>query len=81
MPNERTIPSDAPKSVCTFTLLSDGNEVSKAYQVLSIIVNKEVNRISSANIILLDGEPSKESFEISNKADFEPGKKIEIIAG
>lgn len=81
MPNERTIPSDAPKSACTFTLLSDGNEISKAYQVLSIIVNKEVNRISSANIILLDGEPSKESFEISNTADFEPGKKIEIKAG
>jgi Rhs element Vgr protein len=81
MPNERTIPSDAPKSVCTFTMLSEGNEVSKAYQVLSIIVNKEVNRISSANIILLDGEPSKESFAISNTADFEPGKKIEIKAG
>lgn len=81
MPNERTIPSDAPKSVCTFTLLSDGNEVSKAYQILSIIVNKEINRIPSANIILLDGEPSKESFEISNSADFEPGKKLEIKAG
>ncbi len=81
MPNERTIPSNAPKSVCTFTLLSDGNEVSKAHHVLSIIVNKEVNRIPSATIIMLDGEPSKESFEISNKADFEPGKEIEIKAG
>ncbi len=81
MPNERTIPSDVPKSVCTFTLLSDGNEVSKAYQVLSITVNKEINRIPSATIILLDGEPSKESFEISNTTDFEPGKKIEIRAG
>lgn len=81
MPNERTIPSDAPKSVCTFTLLSDENEVSKAYQILSITVSKEVNRIPSANIIVLDGEPSKESFEISNTADFEPGKKIEIKAG
>ncbi|MDD4190521.1 MAG: type VI secretion system tip protein VgrG, partial [Mangrovibacterium sp.] len=81
MPNERTIPSDAPKSVCTYTLLSDGNEVSKAYQVLSVIVNKEVNRIPSASIVLLDGEPARESFEISNTADFEPGKKLEIRAG
>lgn len=81
MPNERTIASDAPKSVCTFTILSEGNEVSKTYHVLSIIVNKEINRIPSATIIMMDGEPSKESFDISNKADFEPGKKLEIKAG
>ena len=81
MPNERAIPSAAPKSVCTFTLLSDGNEVSKTYQVLSITVNKETNRIPSASIIILDGQASKETFEISNKPDFEPGKKIEIKAG
>lgn len=81
MPNERVIPSEAPKSVCTFTLLSDGNPVSRTYQVLSIVVSKEVNRISSANIIILDGDPSKESFEVSNTVDFEPGREIEIKAG
>jgi Rhs element Vgr protein len=81
MPNERTIPSDAPKTVATFTILSAGTAVSREYHILSIIVNKEVNRIASATIILLDGEASKQSFEISNKADFEPGKEIEIKAG
>jgi len=81
MANERTIPSDAPKSVATFTILSGGSEVSKEYHVLSIVVNKEVNRIPSATIILLDGEVSKESFTISSAADFEPGKEIEIKSG
>jgi Rhs element Vgr protein len=81
MANERTIPSDQPKSVATFTLLSGGSELSKAYHVLSIAVSKEINRIPSATIILKDGEPSRQSFEISNKADFEPGKEIEIKAG
>lgn len=81
MANERTIPSDAPKSVATFTILSGGNEVSKEYHVLSIVVNKEVNRIPSATIILLDGEAAKESFTISSGADFEPGKEIEIKSG
>jgi Rhs element Vgr protein len=81
MPNERTIPSDAPKSAATFTILSGGNEVSKTYQVLSIVVNKEINRIPYATLILLDGEPAKESFQISNTTDFEPGKEIEIKAG
>lgn len=81
MPNERIIPSSAPKSVATFTILSGGTVVPRTYNVLSLIVNKEVNRIASATIILADGDPAKESFEISNKPDFEPGKEIEIKAG
>ena len=81
MPNERTIPSEGEKSVATFTILSEGNAVSKQYHVLSITVNKEVNRISSATIIMLDGESSEQSFNISNQPDFEPGKAIEIKAG
>jgi Rhs element Vgr protein len=81
MPNERVIPSEQAKTVVTTTVLSDGNEVSQTYHVLSIVVSKEVNRIPSAIIIFSDGEPSKESFEISSSPDFEPGKEIEIKNG
>ena len=81
MPNERTIPSDKAKTVVTTTLLSDGDVVTKQYQVLSITVNKEVNRIPIATLIILDGEPAKESFEISSKPEFEPGKELEIKCG
>ena len=81
MPNERMIPSDGAKSVATFTILSEGNAVSKEYHVISITVNKEVNRVSSATIIIMDGESAAQSFMISNKPDFEPGKAIEIKAG
>ncbi len=81
MPNERTIPSDAPKTVATFTILSNGTAVSKAFHVLSVVVNKEVNRLPSATIILLDGEASQQTFHISSQPDFEPGKEIEIKAG
>jgi len=81
MPNERTIPSAQAKTVVTTTLLSGGAEVTKKYQVLSLVVNKEVNRISSATILIADGEPSKESFEVSSQPEFEPGKEIEIKCG
>jgi Rhs element Vgr protein len=81
MANEQTIPSEEPKSVATFTILSGGTEVSKEYQVLSIVVTKEVNRVSSAHLIILDGEASKQTFEISSKPEFEPGKEIEIKMG
>lgn len=81
MPNERLIPSDQPKSVATFTLLSGGAELPKTHQVLSIAVSREINRIPSAVLVIADGEPSKQSFDVSNKADFEPGREIEIKAG
>ena len=81
MPEERTIPSDQPKTVVTSTILSGGIEVSRTYNLLSIIVSKEVNRIPSATIVISDGDPAKQSFEVSNAADFEPGKEIEIKLG
>jgi Rhs element Vgr protein len=81
MANERVIPSDQPKSVATYTILTDGTECPRTYQLLSIAVTREVNRIPSATLVFVDGEPSKQSFDISNKPDFEPGKEIEIKAG
>lgn len=81
MPNERTIPSEGSKSVVTFTLFSGGTEVSREYHVLSIIVNKVINRIASATIVLIDGNAAAQTFQISNTPDFEPGNTIEIKAG
>ncbi len=81
MSNERIIPSEAPKTVSTFTIVSEGNELSREYHILSITVSKEVNRIPSATIILTDGDPASETFEVSNQPDFEPGKNIEIHTG
>jgi Rhs element Vgr protein len=81
MSEERIIPSSGNKSVCTFTILSEGTAISATYHVISIVVNKEINRVPSATIILLDGDAAAETFEISNAADFEPAKKIEIKAG
>ena len=81
MSNDRTIPSDAPRSVSTFTILSNGTEVSKTYHVLSLVISSEINRIPSATILIMDGEPSRQTFEVSNTRDFQPGATIEIHAG
>lgn len=48
------------------------------YNLLSIDITKEVNRIPTAQIILLDGNAAEKSFEISNTSFFQPGTKIEI---
>jgi len=65
----------------TYTILIDGTAMADAYEVLSIFVSKEINKISRAKIILQDGSVSERDFAASNAADFIPGKEIEIKAG
>jgi Rhs element Vgr protein len=79
--NNRTISASSAIDIATFTILSEGQEVSRAYQVVSITVTHEINRIPSATIIIVDGEAAKETFEISDKDEFIPGKKIQIKVG
>lgn len=81
MSPQRYIPSKAPRSACTATILSEGKEVSRTNHLMSVVINKEINRIPSATIIYADGDVAKQTFELSSKSDFEPGKKIEIKVG
>ena len=67
--------------VSTFKIMIEGQEVDSSQQVLSITVTKEINRISTAVIIMRDGEAADETFALSEKGDFIPGKNIKILAG
>ena len=78
---ERTLPLPASSDVSTVTLLSDGEEVSREHQILSITVVREVNRIPTAKLVLLDGDVSAQEFRLSDEDLFKPGKEIEILAG
>ena len=65
-------------SVVTPTILSDGEEMDPAFNLLLIDVSKEVNRIPAAQLTLLDGNAATREFPVSDSALFEPGKEIEI---
>jgi len=65
----------------TYAIKVDGSAIPDYYQIHSIRVTKEVNRISCASVVLLDGSATEESFEISSSATFIPGKAITIEAG
>lgn len=65
-------------SVVTPTILSEGEVMDPAYSLLSIEVSKELNRISSAQLVLVDGNVARGEFPISDSAFFEPGKHIEL---
>lgn len=80
--NGRIIQSETVVKGCRdFVLLSDGKEVDPTIQVVSMTVNKKVNKVSTARIVIKDGSTCEENFSVSDGDLFTPGKKIEIRAG
>jgi len=75
------IPNDSKHDVSTYKIVIDGTELDPSYQLLSLSVSKELNHVSSAIMIFRDGDAAMQTFELSNKEDFIPGKKIEISIG
>ena len=81
MSEPSTVPTPATPDVCTMALLVDGQDVSGDLQVMSVAVNRELNRIPAASIQVEDGEAAKGTFPVSNSDRFVPGKTIEIQLG
>jgi len=81
MPDERVIPARAPTDRPTFTILIEGEEIPREYQVAALTVVKQVNRIATASILLLDGDPAGGDFTVSNAELFVPGKAVEVTGG
>lgn len=65
----------------TFKVLVSGELLPQSIHVLSIDVEKEVNRIPWAKLVIRDGDPATQEFSVSNEELFVPGKEIEIKAG
>lgn len=81
MNNSDVIQTSKSADLVTHKLLIEGTELSGVYQVMSIVVHNEVNRIPMAQIILTDGDAAARDFKLSNEDLLIPGKKIEIKAG
>ncbi|MCF8361014.1 MAG: type VI secretion system tip protein VgrG [Prolixibacteraceae bacterium] len=62
-------------------LLADGTELSASFEIISVTVCKQVNRIPYAVVTLVDGNPAKQTFKNSENDKFVPGKDFEIKAG
>lgn len=81
MPEQRVINISRSADLVTTKILIGGEELSNTVQVLSIVVDKEINRIPTANLVIKDGDPAAQDFSVSNQDLFLPGKEIEIKAG
>lgn len=78
---EILIPNNSMHDVASFDIQIEGNAINPAYQVISVNVTKEINRIPYAKIILRDGEAPDRTFAISDEDDLIPGKSIAIRMG
>jgi Rhs element Vgr protein len=65
----------------SFSILKEGKEITDMSNVVSIRVESELSKISSAEIILSDGDAAKQEFEVSSKDDLIPGNELEIKLG
>jgi len=81
MDESYTIPTQASTDLATFRIFVEGNELNTAIAIISISVNKAVNKVPVAKIVLSDGDMVNEDFELSAGEDFVPGTEIEIHGG
>jgi Rhs element Vgr protein len=78
---QTSIPGAENSAQVTCRILVDDNELDLAIPVLKVVIEREVNRIPTATITIIDGDVSLQDFRISNKDIFTPGNKIEIQLG
>lgn len=81
MNNSGYIQTARTPDLVTFKVISGDTELPKKYGVKSIVVEKEVNRIPYARIVILDGSAPEQDFKLSNENLLIPGKEIKITAG
>ncbi|MFH7015522.1 type VI secretion system tip protein VgrG [Flavobacterium sp. FlaQc-47] len=67
--------------IATFSVKINGTVIPDELSVLSVHIEKKVNRIAIAKIVILDGEANTGTFTASSSSTFVPGAKISIEAG
>lgn len=74
-------PLDISDPTLRLTIKANGSPIKDSYPVESVNITHELNRISYAEICLIDGTVESTDFPISDSADLIPGNTIEITAG
>lgn len=65
-------------SIVTATIEKKGKVLNPVYELVSIDINREVNRIPYAQLLLIDGNAATRKFPLSDEDFFSPGSEIEI---
>lgn len=81
MTASRQIPTSQNPDLTTYTILVEGEEISREVSVLEIEVTSEINKIPTFVLTINDGDPAAETFAQSDEDVFIPGNKIELKLG
>jgi Rhs element Vgr protein len=74
-------PVSSKTYLVSYEVLANGSAIKATYNVTSISVGMDVNRIATCEIVLLDGSVMQEDFPISDSSTFVPGTEIEVQMG
>ncbi len=74
-------PLSQETDLVSYSIMINGQELSSGAVVHTVEVKKEVNKIPTATIVVLDGDPASLSFPLSEGDTFKPGNKVKISAG
>lgn len=78
---DRIIPTNSTYDTPTFKLLSEDKDITYIYDLISLTVDRVVNRIPTARLVLRDGAAAAEGFAASEGEDLIPGKQLKIAVG
>jgi Rhs element Vgr protein len=65
----------------TFSIKVNGELLPGTYGIVTVDLSREINRVPTASIVLLDGDAARQNFEISSDGQLAPGNDIEIEGG
>ncbi len=80
-PSQLLLPLPENTDVVDFAIKVNGVEVSQEVEISCIHIAKTFNRVSWANLSILDGSVAEQAFPTGDQDTFSPGNEIEILAG
>jgi Rhs element Vgr protein len=81
MAQQLFVPNTSTNNVVSYQVLINGKVANPSYELLSMVVTREVNKVPAARLVFKDGDPSQSTFAISESDDFKPGIPVVINLG
>ena len=67
--------------VVSITILCDGTAIATTIEIVSVDIQFNLNRISTATLVLNDGDMPNATFPLSETETFKPGALVTIQLG
>jgi Rhs element Vgr protein len=81
MAQQLFVPNTSTNNVVTYQVLINGQAANPSYELLSMQITREVNKVPAARLVFKDGDPSQSTFALSESNDFQPGTPVVINLG